>query len=121
MGKTVIKAEKTLLYTGSVDYGVGEVTLIDMDLSEFTYLEIWYNSRNGRQYGFKSFRTEIPNDSTDVGMIIAEASRNVLVERSFYINNHRLRTGSGYYYNTYAGSVVNNNNFIIPYKVFGIR
>lgn len=122
MAVSKINAERTLLWENSVTSGgIGEVVLINEDISQYKYIEVWYNSRNRLNEGFKIFYSEIPNSSTEDGIIIAESSRNVIVERSFYLSNNKFRTGSGYYYNAFGGSAINNNAFIVPYRVYGLK
>lgn len=115
MGKTVIKAGKTLLWKHSTPgEAIGEFT-INVDLSNYSIVEIQFMAIGAQCiYSFKG----------RIGKTISPVIPwgNYLTVRAFTIESDHITVGNGGYYTGYNSGTVNYaSSYAVPYAIYGIK
>lgn len=120
MGKTVIKAERTLLWTNPSPNSDYSGSKIYADFGSFKTIEILYRPNlTGTTNALNSVYFSYDTEGQD-GYIFSAAGTTIY--RAFHIYSTYIEFTNGYYYSSYGGvGPTVNDRTLIPYQIYGIK
>lgn len=108
-----------LLWTNNDISSEFAVQNVSLDLSKYHFLFITFIlNASATNYTVDEI-VNIDNERKIIQSINFDGNTNKICARSLTANTTNIRIYSGYYYEVY-GTTTKNDNYLVPYKIYGI-